>query len=175
MSAIANAVRTRDIPKNRVCGKFDYVVQNLIGAAREVKRSHCLTLRGWKFKSFSDTGKYAAAGNTACVSLVNRCTQSSQLGLVFLFLAFQSPKRRADNLASIFIAPTFDFPEHKAVQFFRQINVARWHGPPRGYKVDSRTISNLCQWRSRTRKGVDRPKVHQSLGSSLPGANGNCL
>ena len=29
---------------------------------------------GWKFKSFSDTGKYVAAGDTARVPLVNRCT-----------------------------------------------------------------------------------------------------
>jgi hypothetical protein len=48
--------------------------QIIFGAAREVKRSHSLTPRGRKFKSFSDTGKYAAAGNTARVSLVNRCT-----------------------------------------------------------------------------------------------------
>jgi hypothetical protein len=44
------------------------------GAAGEVKRSHSLTPAGWKFKSFSDTGKYAADGNTAGVSLVNRRT-----------------------------------------------------------------------------------------------------
>jgi hypothetical protein len=44
------------------------------GAAREVKRSHSLTPAGWMFKSFSDTGEYAADGHTAGVSLVNRRT-----------------------------------------------------------------------------------------------------
>jgi hypothetical protein len=63
---------------------------------------------------------------------------------VFLLFAFQSPKRRADNFAGIFIAPTLDFRKYKSVQFFGQINVARRHGPPRDYKANFTTIGNLC-------------------------------
>ena len=86
--------------------------------ARQTEVCHRLTLR--RELEFSPYPvERVASGDSAGIAFSNRHSQRGKSGFVGLFLALQSPERRTNDLAGVFVAPTLDFGESKAVEFNR--------------------------------------------------------